>query len=231
MSNTTFNNRLLPDNVEELRMQTLIVLIGNTVVKLLAQLDKKGVPLSSPIAVQIMNMGNDVRRTLEKNLNATGKEALNVFFSAVNRRFQNTAPNFNLLIKKYGLKADKITGNVVVEDTEIIDEATGKVGESGFVKNPKPRKVGQYETYHPLFSGAASEALEYLVGRGYKVDDDDWMRLVSMGPAKPREDGMHNTYSIPLQELKNGEWVQARKHGQITITRLSKNFELVVYIA
>jgi hypothetical protein len=97
---------------------------------------------------------------------------------------------------------------------------------------PKPKAVSEtpkessYEIYHDSFTSAVHEAEKYATSKGYTIDEGDWFRQISTGPAKPNE-GVTNKYSLDL--YKNGKVVKQKLN--IQVYGMPTKYELNMYIA
>ena len=111
-----FNASILPANLEDLEMKTLIVAIGSTVTGLLDKVKKNTGSNSNPVSLQIIKGGDAIKSALKKNLNLKGKEALLAFFKETNKHFAGNAPALSSIVRKYKLKSDKYSGKVFVKE-------------------------------------------------------------------------------------------------------------------
>lgn len=112
---TKFNARILPANIEDLEMKTLLVAIGSTVIGLLDKIKKNTGSNANPVSLQVMKGGDAIKSALKKNLDLKGKEALVAFFKETNKHFDASAPVISSIVRKYKLKSDKYSGKVFVE--------------------------------------------------------------------------------------------------------------------
>ena len=112
---TKFNARILPANLEDLEMKTLLVAIGSTVIGLLDKIKKNTGSNANPVSLQVMKGGDAIKSALKKNLDLKGKEALVAFFKETNKHFDASAPVISSIVRKYKLKSDKYSGKVFVE--------------------------------------------------------------------------------------------------------------------
>lgn len=119
MKEAKFNASILPANLEDLEMKTLIVAIGSTVTGLLDKVKKNTGSNSNPVSLQIIKGGDAIKSALKKNLNLKGKEALLAFFKETNKHFAGNAPALSSIVRKYKLKSDKYSGKVFVKETEM----------------------------------------------------------------------------------------------------------------
>jgi len=110
-----FNTRILPPNLEDLEMKTLIVAIGSTVIGLLDRIKKNTGSNANPVSLQVIKGGDEIKTALKKNLDLKGKEALVAFFKETNKHFDASAPVISSIVRKYKLKSDRYSGKVFVE--------------------------------------------------------------------------------------------------------------------
>jgi hypothetical protein len=116
MKEAKFNASILPANLEDLEMKTLIVAIGSTVTGLLDKIKKNTGSNSNPVSLQVIKGGDAIKSALKKNLNLKGKEALLAFFKETNKHFAGNAPALSSIVRKYKLKSDKYSGKVFVKE-------------------------------------------------------------------------------------------------------------------
>ena len=119
MKEAKFNASILPANLEDLEMKTLIVAIGSTVTGLLDKIKKNTGSNSNPVSLQVIKGGDAIKSALKNNLNLKGKEALLAFFKETNKHFAGNAPALSSIVRKYKLKSDKYSGKVFVKETEM----------------------------------------------------------------------------------------------------------------
>lgn len=115
MKEAKFNARILPANLEDLEMKTLIVAIGSTVIGLLGKIKKNTGSNANPVSLQVIKGGDAIKSALKKNLDLKGKEALVAFFKETNKHFDASAPVISSIVRKYKLKSDKYSGKVFTE--------------------------------------------------------------------------------------------------------------------
>jgi hypothetical protein len=127
---TKFNARILPTNVEDLEMKTLIVAIGSTVIGLLDKIKKNTGSNANPVSLQVIKGGDTIKSALKKNLDLKGKEALVAFFKETNKHFDASAPVISSIVRKYKLKSDKYSGKVFAEQETKLRELL-----RGYMKN------------------------------------------------------------------------------------------------
>jgi hypothetical protein len=116
MKEAKFNASILPANLEDLEMKTLIVAIGSTVTGLLDKIKKNTGSNANPVSLQVIKGGDAIKSALKKNLNLKGKEALLAFFKETNKHFAGNAPALSSIVRKYKLKSDKYSGKVFVKE-------------------------------------------------------------------------------------------------------------------
>tara|TARA_B110000858_G_scaffold189959_1_gene237296 strand:+ start:350 stop:1492 length:1143 start_codon:yes stop_codon:yes gene_type:complete len=112
---TKFNSRILPANVEDIEMKTLIVAIGSAVVGLLDKIKKNTGSNANPVSLQVIKSGDSIKQALKSHLDLKGKEALVTFFKETNKHFDAAAPVVSSIVRKYKLKSDKYSGKVFAE--------------------------------------------------------------------------------------------------------------------
>jgi len=115
MKEAKFNARILPANLEDLEMKTLIVAIGSTVNGLLDKIKKNTGSNANPVSLQVIKGGDAIKNALKKSLDLKGKEALVTFFKETNKHFGADAPVISSIVRKYKLKSDKYSGKVFAE--------------------------------------------------------------------------------------------------------------------
>lgn len=115
MKEAKFNARILPANLEDLEMKTLIVAIGSTVNGLLDKIKKNTGSNANPVSLQVIKGGDAIKNALKQSLNLKGKEALVTFFKETNKHFGADAPVISSIVRKYKLKSDKYSGKVFAE--------------------------------------------------------------------------------------------------------------------
>ena len=125
-----FNTKILPANVEDLEMKTLIVAIGSAVIGLLDKIKKNTGSNANPVSLQVMKGGDAIKSALKKNLDLKGKEALVAFFKETNQHFDASAPVISSIVRKYKLRSDKYSGKVFAEQETKLRELI-----RGYMKN------------------------------------------------------------------------------------------------
>ena len=130
MKEAKFNARILPANLEDLEMKTLIVAIGSTVIGLLDKIKKNTGSNANPVSLQVIKGGDAIKNALKSNLDLKGKEALVAFFKETNKHFGADAPVISSIVRKYKLKSDKYSGKVFAEQETKLRELV-----RGYLKN------------------------------------------------------------------------------------------------
>jgi len=154
---TKFNSRILPANVEDIEMKTLIVAIGSAVVGLLDKIKKNTGSNANPVSLQIIKGGDAIKNALKSHLDLKGKEALVAFFKETNKHFDASAPVISSIVRKYKLKSDKYSGKVFAEqETKLRELVRGYLKNKLNVNEAKKSKMIPMEKY-----GAA-----YMVDNG-----------------------------------------------------------------
>tara|TARA_B110000444_G_C18845622_1_gene601748 strand:- start:2613 stop:3536 length:924 start_codon:yes stop_codon:yes gene_type:complete len=154
---TKFNSRILPANVEDIEMKTLIVAIGSAVVGLLDKIKKNTGSNANPVSLQVIKGGDAIKNALKSHLDLKGKEALVAFFKETNKHFDASAPVISSIVRKYKLKSDKYSGKVFAEqETKLRELVRGYLKNKLNVNEAKKSKMIPMEKY-----GAA-----YMVDNG-----------------------------------------------------------------
>jgi hypothetical protein len=154
---TKFNSRILPSNVEDIEMKTLIVAIGSAVVGLLDKIKKNTGSNANPVSLQVIKGGDAIKNALKSHLDLKGKEALVAFFKETNKHFDASAPVISSIVRKYKLKSDKYSGKVFAEqETKLRELVRGYLKNKLNVNEAKKSKMIPMEKY-----GAA-----YMVDNG-----------------------------------------------------------------
>tara|TARA_A200000113_G_scaffold197840_1_gene189609 strand:- start:37 stop:960 length:924 start_codon:yes stop_codon:yes gene_type:complete len=130
MKEAKFNARILPANLEDLEMKTLIVAIGSTVNGLLDKIKKNTGSNANPVSLQVIKGGDAIKNALKQSLDLKGKEALVTFFKETNKHFGADAPVISSIVRKYKLKSDKYSGKVFTEQETKLRELV-----RGYLKN------------------------------------------------------------------------------------------------
>ena len=115
MKEANFNARILPANLEDLEMKTLIVAIGSTVTGMLDKIKKNTGSNANPVSLQVIKGGDAIKSALKSKMDLKGKEALVAFFKETNKHFAGNAPALSSIVRKYKLKSDKYSGKVFAE--------------------------------------------------------------------------------------------------------------------
>jgi hypothetical protein len=157
MKEAKFNARILPANVEDVEMKTLIVAIGSAVVGLLDKIKKNTGSNANPVSLQVIKGGDAIKNALKQSLHLKGKEALVTFFKETNKHFGADAPVISSIVRKYKLKSDKYSGKVFAEqETKLRELVRGYLKNKLNMNEAKKSKMIPMEKY-----GAA-----YMVDNG-----------------------------------------------------------------
>jgi hypothetical protein len=124
-----FNASILPTNVDELEMRTLHVLIGSTAEGLLQKVKKNTGSNANPVSLQIIKSLGKIRDAIKSKMDLKGVEALKFFFSVTNDHFDFSAPAISSLVRKYKLKTDKYSGNVIVKEDNMENDTETTIRE------------------------------------------------------------------------------------------------------
>lgn len=87
-----------------------------------------------------------------------------------------------------------------------------------------------YELYHNTYTSAVQAAKQYAAANGFKVDDGDWSRNITLGPGKP---GIGRTvkHNIRLIDATTGKQSSKALHIQVfNMGTNGKTYELTCYI-
>ena len=140
MKEANFNARILPANLEDLEMKTLIVAIGSTVTGMLDKIKKNTGSNANPVSLQVIKGGDAIKSALKSKMDLKGKEALVAFFKETNKHFAGNAPALSSIVRKYKLKSDKYSGKVFAEQEtklrELVRSYLKKVSEKVDVNIP-----------------------------------------------------------------------------------------------
>ena len=140
MKEANFNARILPANIEDLEMKTLIVAIGSTVTGMLDKIKKNTGSNANPVSLQVIKGGDAIKSALKSKMDLKGKEALVAFFKETNKHFAGNAPALSSIVRKYKLKSDKYSGKVFAEQEtklrELVRQYLTKVSEKVDVNIP-----------------------------------------------------------------------------------------------
>ena len=140
MKEAKFNARILPANLEDLEMKTLIVAIGSTVNGLLDKIKKNTGSNANPVSLQVIKGGDAIKNALKQSLDLKGKEALVTFFKETNKHFGADAPVISSIVRKYKLKSDKYSGKVFAEQEtklrELVNQYLTKMSEKADIHIP-----------------------------------------------------------------------------------------------
>lgn len=79
--------------------------------------------------------------------------------------------------------------------------------------------------YHNSYSSAVQFAREQAEKQGYQINEDDWFRVVNVGPKKP-DHGKTNKLSVEL--MKDGKPSKKMLHMQVY--GMGNKYELNYYI-
>tara|TARA_B100001057_G_scaffold401965_1_gene413654 strand:- start:1017 stop:1940 length:924 start_codon:yes stop_codon:yes gene_type:complete len=158
MKEAKFNARILPANLEDLEMKTLIVAIGSTVNGLLDKIKKNTGSNANPVSLQVIKGGDAIKNALKQSLDLKGKEALVTFFKETNKHFGADAPVISSIVRKYKLKSDKYSGKVFAEqETKLRELVRGYLKNKLNMNEAKKSKMIPMEKY-----GAA-----YMIDNGH----------------------------------------------------------------
>ena len=184
-----FNARILPANVEDLEMKTLIVAIGSVVVGLLDKIKKNTGSNANPVSLQVIKGGDAIKRSLKSNLDLKGKEALVAFFKETNKHFGAEAPVISSIVRKYKLKSDKYSGKVFAEqETKLRELVRGYLTKMSVKKAQKNESVEE-----PIEEAKKSKMIPMeKYGAAYMIDNGTLMSVAML------RDGSFETFDGDL---------------------------------
>jgi hypothetical protein len=179
MKEAKFNARILPANVEDVEMKTLIVAIGSAVVGLLDKIKKNTGSNANPVSLQVMKGGDAVKKALKSNLDLKGKEALVAFFKETNKHFGADAPVISSIVRKYKLKSDKYSGKVFAEqETKLRELVRGYLKNKLNMNEAKKSKMIPMEKYGAAFMVDSGHLMSVAMNRDGSLEtfdgDLDW---------------------------------------------------------
>ena len=179
MKEAKFNARILPANVEDVEMKTLIVAIGSAVVGLLDKIKKNTGSNANPVSLQVIKGGDAIKSALKKNLDLKGKEALITFFKETNKHFGADAPVISSIVRKYKLKSDKYSGKVFAEqETKLRELVRGYLKNKLNMNEAKKSKMIPMEKYGAAFMVDSGHLMSVAMNRDGSLEtfdgDLDW---------------------------------------------------------
>lgn len=120
-------------------------------------------------------------------------------------------------------KKDKKKGKK--KDSEEMDMEPKAMKESVkiIVARLKEGRSDGYALYHPTYSAAVQEALNWATRKGFKVNEDDYFNKVTTGPRKPTP-GKTVSHSLALDNNK-------RKQLHLQVYNTGNSFELNCYVS
>jgi hypothetical protein len=217
-----FNARILPANVEDLEMKTLIVAIGSAVIGLLDRIKKNTGSNANPVSLQVIKGGDAIKSALKKNLDLKGKEALVAFFKETNKHFDAAAPVISSIVRKYKLKSDKYSGNVFVEQEtklrELVKKYLTKVTEKAGINIPDnvvdlQDRIGQKKNdvswWEKQLQKSRKPSLISMRAMHHKQAKDD---LKTLEKALKKAQKNESTQE-PIEEAKKSKMIPMEKYG------------------
>lgn len=92
-------------------------------------------------------------------------------------------------------------------------------------------RVRDYEVYHPSYSSAISEVVDWLKEQGLRMSEDDLFTYISTGPKKP-SDGKTNRFDILLYDDNELQNVPAKKMVHFQVYGMGNGkYELNMYLS
>jgi hypothetical protein len=179
MKEAKFNARILPANVEDLEMKTLIVAIGSAVVGLLDKIKKNTGSNANPVSLQVIKGGDAIKSALKSKIDLKGKEALVAFFKETNKHFAGNAPVISSIVRKYKLKSDKYSGKVFAEqETKLRELVRGYLKNKLNMNEAKKSKMIPMEKYGAAFMVDNGHLMSVAMNRDGSLEtfdgDLDW---------------------------------------------------------
>ena len=165
MKEAKFNARILPANLEDLEMKTLIVAIGSTV-KNASKIKKNTYSNANPVSLQVIKGGDAIKSALKSKMDLKGKEALVAFFKETNKHFVNNAPALSSIVRKYKLKSDKYSGKVFAEqETKLRELVRGYLKNKLNMNEAKKSKMIPMEKYESAFMVDGNHLMSVAMNR------------------------------------------------------------------
>ena len=179
MKEAKFNARILPANLEDLEMKTLIVAIGSTVTGMLDKIKKNTGSNANPVSLQVIKGGDAIKSALKSKMDLKGKEALVAFFKETNKHFAGNAPALSSIVRKYKLKSDKYSGKVFAEqETKLRELVRGYLKNKLNMNEAKKSKMIPMEKYGAAFMVDNGHLMSVAMNRDGSLEtfdgDLDW---------------------------------------------------------
>ena len=217
-----FNARILPANLEDLEMKTLIVAIGSTVIGLLDRIKKNTGSNANPVSLQVIKGGDAIKSALKKNLDLKGKEALVAFFKETNKHFDASAPVVSSIVRKYKLKSDKYSGTVFVEQEtklrELVKKYLTKVTEKAGINIPDnivdlqdriAQKKNDVSWWEKQLQKSRKPSLISMRALHHKQAKDDLKTLEKALKKAQKNESVEE----PIEEAKKSKMIPMEKYG------------------
>ena len=217
-----FNARILPANLEDLEMKTLIVAIGSAVIGLLDRIKKNTGSNANPVSLQVIKGGDAIKSALKKNLDLKGKEALVAFFKETNKHFDASAPVISSIVRKYKLKSDKYSGKVFVEQEtklrELVKQYLTRVSEKAGINIPDnivdlqdriAQKKNDVSWWEKKLQTSRKPSLIAIRAMHHKQAKDD---LKTLEKALKKAQKNESTEE-PIEEAKKSKMIPMEKYG------------------
>lgn len=184
MKEAKFNARILPANLEDLEMKTLIVAIGSTVTGMLDKIKKNTGSNANPVSLQVIKGGDAIKSALKSKMDLKGKEALVAFFKETNKHFAGNAPAISSIVRKYKLKSDKYSGKVFVEqETKLRELIRGYLKNKLNMNEAKKSKMIPMEKYGAAFMVNNGHLMSVAMNRDGSLEtfdgDLDWVEVTA----------------------------------------------------
>ena len=207
-----FNAKILPAKVKDLEMKTLYVLIGSTAEGLLQKVKKNTGSNANPISLQIIKSLGTIRDMMAGQKDLTGLEALKFFTNVTNDHFDATAPGISSLVRKYKLKTDKYSGNVIVKEDNMKSNTETKIRElvrgviskmSDKAEDNKSEQASVDESFISSYEPAIPEELDGPYGMKTRLKQREkdlkwWTELLN----KTRKNSLLNSRAMQVDMAK-----------------------------
>jgi len=183
---TKFTGRMLPKNIEELEMKTLIVAIVALRDQVMNQIRKNTGSNSNVASSDIFKKIDNIKSKLKKSLNLKGKEALLAFFKETNQTGINALlyPALRSIVNKYKLRSDKYSGKVFAEqETKLRELVRGYLKNKMNMNEAKKSKMIPMEKYGAGFMVDNGHLMSVAMNRDGSFEtwdgDLDWVEVTA----------------------------------------------------
>jgi hypothetical protein len=178
---TKFNGRMLPKNIEDVEMKTLIVAIVALRDQIMNQIQKNTGSNSNVASSDVVKQVDNIKSKLEKSLNLKGKEAVLAFFKEINQSGVNALawPALRSIVNKYKLRSDRTNGKVFAEqETKLRELVRGYLKNKLNMNEAKKSKMIPMEKYGAAFMVDNGHLMSVAMNRDGSLEtfdgDLDW---------------------------------------------------------